>query len=299
MPGHFYTDPLVRDLAWAGFSPLLIHGPGLAGAGLELTDAWRRHLAELDRDATPLREFLGDTPGGRLGLYYERLWHYLLEYDPDTELLAHNLAVRDGHRTVGEFDCIYWCRRREKHVHLELAVKFYLGIAGTELWLGPGQHDRLDQKLHHLTARQSRLSQHPAARAVLNKLGIQDCISVVDIKGYLFAPMAGASAPEYHNPANPLRTWYTWSQFRELDPLPESWQGWQKIPRRRWLSAYSVNDGQRRGTEAMAELLASRLGHGSRPVQLAACDASGREQRRCFITPDNWPDHAPPPESQA
>ncbi len=293
MPGLFYVDPLVRDLAWAGFSPLLIRGPGLAGAGLELTDHWRHHLAQLDRDPSPLREFLGDTPCGRLGLYYERLWHYLLEHDPDTELLAHNLAVQDGHRTVGEFDCIYWCRRRETHVHLELAVKFYLGVRGTELWLGPGQHDRLDQKLHHLTARQSQLSLHPAARPVLSKLGAERCISVVDIKGYLFAPIPGVAAPEHHNPSNPLRIWYTWSQFTQLEPLPDDWLGWQKIPRRRWLSPYSAEDGQIRGTDEMFDLLQSRLKHGSRPVQLAACDAEGLEQQRCFVTPDNWPDKSP------
>lgn len=289
MPGRFYHDPFVRDLAWAGFSPLLIRGPGLQGAGLELNEFWRQQLDRLDADSSGLRDFLGDTPGGRLGLYYERLWQYLLRHDPDSELLAHNLRVQDGHRTVGEFDCIYWCRRREAHVHLELAVKFYLGVPGSPLWLGPGQRDRLDQKLHHLTARQSRLGEHPAARDTLRKLGVEQWLSVVDIKGYLFAPQPSTAPPEYHNPDNPLRSWYRLSEFLQLDASPGSDWSWQKIPRRRWLSAHCVEDGHERSEKELLELLEAQLVRGGRPLQLAACGPDGREQRRCFVTPDDWP----------
>lgn len=289
MPGRFYRDPFVRDLAWAGFSPLLMHGPGLQGAGLALNSFWSEHLAGLDRDPAPLRDFLGGTPGGRLGLYYERLWQYLLTEDPDTELIAHNLPVRDGGRTVGEFDCLYWCRRRETHVHLELAVKFYLGVPGSDIWLGPGQRDRLDQKLERLISHQSRLAMQPAGQRVLRETGIENCVSVVDIKGYLFAPGGGLSPPPYHNPHNPLREWYRLSEFLALKALPEHWRGWQKIPRRRWLSSHAVQDGQERSGAELVALLQSQLKHGGRPLQLAACDEHGLEQRRCFVTPEDWP----------
>ncbi|MDJ0878554.1 MAG: DUF1853 family protein [Halieaceae bacterium] len=287
MPGRFYRDPYVRDLAWAGFSPLLMRGPGLAGAGLEFNTFWRDHLAQLDAKPDTLREFLGDTPSGRLGLYYERLWHYLLLQDPDTKLLAHNLPVQDGRRTVGEFDCLYWCRRRESHVHLELAVKFYLGVPGTDVWLGPGQHDRLDQKLHHLTSHQSRLAMHPAAKTALRKLGIEECQGVVDIKGYLFAPENGMPAPEYHHAANELRHWHTLTEFSELHADGD--MDWQEIPRRRWLAPYASEDGPVRSSDELMEMLESQLQGDGRPVQLAACDDHGREQTRCFVTPDDWP----------
>ncbi len=292
MPGRFYANPFVRDLAWAGFSPLLMRGAGLAGAGLESQAFWRSRLRQLDADPSTLYEFLGNTPNGRLGLYYERLWHYLLKHDPDTDLLANNLPVRDGHRTVGEFDCLYWCRRRERHVHLELAVKFYLGVPDLGLWFGPGRHDRLDRKLHRLVTHQSRLARHPAAGPALRELGITECISAVDIKGYLFAPPAGMPAPDHHNPDNPLQTWYTLSQFSTLDPLPDGWRGWQEIPRHRWLSPHRVSDGCEYDSQEMRELLGRRLQPGGRPIQLAACDPDGREHRRCFVTPDDWAAHA-------
>ena len=289
MPAGLFSHGCVRDLAWAGFSPTLLTGNGLSGAGLELTSPWREQLAALDADPTPLLEFLGDAPDGRLGLYYERLWHYLLQHDPDIDFLAHNLPVRDGSRTVGEFDCLYWSRREQRHIHLELAVKFYLGIPEDDIWLGPGGRDRLDIKLDRLVNHQSRLAEHPAASDPLARLGIAHCDSRIDIKGYLFTPGGSIAPPPHHNPLCTLQPWYTLSEFRSLEALPTSWLGWRKIPRHRWLSPFLAETGASRNDDALLEWLTSRFAGGRRPVQLAACDADGVEHSRCFVTPDGWP----------
>ena len=149
--------------------------------------------------------------------------------------------------------------------------------------------DRLDQKLHHVTTHQSRLGQHPAARDTLRGIGVERCISVVDIKGYLFAPPGSQAAPEYHNPHKPLHGWYRLSEFRRLEALPGDWRGWQNIPRHRWLSPHHVSDGRERSAQEMTELLEGHLQPGGRPLQLAACGPDGRERQRCFVTPDDWP----------
>lgn len=290
MRAPIFQHALVRDLAWAGFSEPLIIAPGFSGAGLDMSAFWHGHLQALDEDPGPLCEFLGDAPAGRLGIYYERLWHYLLQQDPDSQLLAHNLPVSEGNRTIGEFDCLFWCNRRKAHIHLELAVKFYLGVPAGNYWLGPGGRDRLDAKLQHMVQRQGRLGAHPAAREALAALGIEDFDSAVDIKGYLFAPPAGMAPPDGHNPANPLRQWFTIDEFSRMDPLPREWIGWQEIPRRRWLSPYRAADGPLRDGDKIRQLLEHRLAGGGRPVQLAACDADGIERRRCFVTPRAWPD---------
>ena len=129
-----YHTREVRDLAWACFSPPLLLSPGLAqpeeavsNCGLGLTDARRSWLERLDRDARPLLEHLARRRGSRLGIYFEQLWHFFLTEDPAVDLVAHNLPVRADGRTIGEFDCLYYCRERRRHVHLELAVKYYLG----------------------------------------------------------------------------------------------------------------------------------------------------------------------------
>lgn len=296
MPAPIFQQPLVRDLAWAGFSAPLILSPAIRGAGLALSPFWREHLEDLDRDPGPLAAFLDVAPAGRIGIYYERLWHYLLQQDPNTTLLAHNLPVREGERTIGEFDCLYWCERRRAHVHLELAVKFYLGVPGRGCWLGPGGQDRLDAKLEHLLRRQSRLGAHPAARAALAALGIGEYTQVIDIKGYLFTPPGGMPAPAGYNPANPLQQWFTLDEFIALEALPADWIGWQAIPRHRWLSAYRATDATARPWWELEPWLRARLAAGGRPVQLAACDARGAERRRCFVTPAAWPDEATTPQ---
>lgn len=289
MPARIFKHACVRDLAWAGFSAPIILGPRVTGSGLKYSRFWQSHLQALDADPSTLLEFIGDAADGRLGIYYERLWHYLLQQDPDIELLAHNLPVRENGRTIGEFDCLYWSRAHNAHIHLELAVKFYLGVPDREYWLGPGGRDRLDRKLGHLTSTQGRLATQPAASEPLRKLGIESCISLIDIKGYLFVPACGMPPPVGHNPDNPLQRWYTLAEFAALEALPGHWVGWQKIPRHRWLSTHVASEGRLCDAEALALWLSERLCTGARPVQLAACDEDGVERYRCFVTPNGWP----------
>ena len=131
-----FRTPAVRDLAWACFSEPLFLCKGLPpGAGplqnctLQLTPERAQWLERLDREPAALLAQVEETRKGRLGLYFEHLWHFFLRQDPAVDLLAHNLPVRHGTRTLGEFDCLYYCHQRQQYIHLELAVKFYLQAA--------------------------------------------------------------------------------------------------------------------------------------------------------------------------
>ena len=198
-----YRTPAVRDLAWACFSqPMLrsdrLHSGGepLGNCTLQLTAQRRTWLDALDECPEDLLQHLGQPAPARLGLYFERLWHFFLEADEDTELVAHNLPVRAEGHTVGEFDCIYYCRKRKRHVHLELAVKFYLQRPGSDghdwaHWLGPNREDRLDRKLTRLLQHQLQLGVMPAARPVLAQLGIEDLDRELEVKGRLFRSLGG------------------------------------------------------------------------------------------------------------
>jgi hypothetical protein len=72
-----------------------------------------------------LLEGLARLSSRRLGLYYEALWQFALRQAPGIELLAANLAIRDGGHTLGELDMLL--RDRDGVHHLELAIKLYLG----------------------------------------------------------------------------------------------------------------------------------------------------------------------------
>jgi hypothetical protein len=291
-------NPVVRDLAWACFSPPLLlnhHLPecdeGIENCHLAITPARAARLRQLDQDPAELMSHLGGTSPARLGIYFEQLWHYFLHTDPDTELLAHNLAVRDGGRTLGEFDILYLCKQRRQHIHLELAVKFYLGVPASETWLGPGQQDRLDLKIAHLIHRQIRLGGHPRGRAALGRLGIENLQQQIEVKGYLFAPETGSPAPPPgYNPGLALSGWYNIEQFQALEAPEAGWMGWHIISRQRWLSPVLISDPSQLPThQALLVDLQKQLHAGARPLLLACCDQNGQERRRCFVTPARWP----------
>jgi hypothetical protein len=288
--------PQVRDLAWACFSPPLLNSeqlgdPGVGNCVLELTPARKQLLLQLDAAPAQLEAHLAIRSGTRLGLYFEALWHFFLTADTTLELVAHNLPVREGGKTFGEFDIIYWCPRRQQHVHLELALKYYLGLPGQNVWLGPNQRDRLDNKVRHLIERQTRLSENPASTAPLQRHGVTDVQREIEVKGYLFdATSAPAVLPRGHNAGNDPRSWLDIEQF---DSHSDTAPCWLILTRRQWLAPVHIDPAALLSTSAAATLACAQFSSGRGPLLLAQCDAQGREQERCFVTPHGWPRTGP------
>jgi len=125
--------PLVRDLAWLLLAPDLVDSgwparPSRRELGLDDGDRLAAFLDDLEAAPETLEQRVGDTVNGRMGLYHERLWQYLLDRAPGTCLLAHNLRVHRGKLTLGELDLLYRRRDTPSLIHLEVAIKFYLGL---------------------------------------------------------------------------------------------------------------------------------------------------------------------------
>ena len=300
-----YQTQEVRDLAWACFSPTMLHagklawdGQLVADCGLALTSARRLWLEQLDRDASRLQEHLSRQRSHRLGIYFEHLWHFFLEQDPAIELLAHNLPVRDQGKTLGEFDCIYYCHERERHFHLELAVKFFLGYgqgsgeAASQLhqWLGPNSQDRLDLKVEHLMQHQVQLGEHPLARELLDKLGIPRLDKEVVIKGYLFQPITNPLPPPLaFNTEGRLQQWLPVDKLEQYLARAESRQ-YLVLPKTRWLAgAYADQQAQVLGADELQKAMHSHFGQDSRAQLVAGLDQSARECHRFFVTGPDWP----------
>tara|TARA_R100000005_G_scaffold94505_2_gene72737 strand:- start:6941 stop:7858 length:918 start_codon:yes stop_codon:yes gene_type:complete len=285
----------VRDLAWACFTPPMIkvEQAGINTACFPLTAARLAWLQALDREPSSLMHWLSARPATRLGLYFERLWQFFLQQDSETKLIAHNVPVRDAGTTLGEFDCLYWCRRRERPVHLELAVKFYLGCQApcvdahhrpAHIWLGPNTIDRLDRKLQRLTQHQIQLSRQPAAQPVLEALHATEPLQEILLSGQLFAPVAATPPrPAGYNRALPLGQWLPLRQWQATGS-----GDWMIIPRLDWLAPVrAASTGH--SVQQLAEQLERRFGTAGRPQLLAALDENGNERSRCFVAPDTWP----------
>lgn len=302
-----YKTREVRDLAWACFSPSLFHSemlssdtPGITSCGLALTNERQAWLAELDKFPLPLHRHLQTLHNTRLGLYFESLWHFFLQSDPLVELSAHNLPIRDGGRTLGEFDCLYYCHVRKQHFHLELAVKYYLsnrqvttglGTSQWMEWLGPTNTDNLERKIKHLTQHQIRLGEHPIAVEALHTLNIEKLAKEIEIKGYLFQNVLDPlPPPQGHNSEKSLCQWLTILQLPDYVASCDS-VSFCQLDKPYWLSpalaaAHTNSLLDRVGTiEAMAQHFAGS----GRPVMLAGFNAAGEEQQRFFVTGPKWP----------
>jgi len=138
--------------------------------------------------ATDIEE-LAFARKGTLGRYFEMLVGTLFSISPEIECTYKNVIVRDGKKTVGEFDLLY---KKDGHWHhLELAIKFYLGTSDQTSdfnWYGPALRDTLGRKLARINDHQLKLHQSDAASIVLQKLSINDLNSESLMLGRLFYP---------------------------------------------------------------------------------------------------------------
>ncbi|WP_079227091.1 DUF1853 family protein [Pseudomonas putida] len=300
LPRHL-RRPAVRDLAWTLLSPALLSAPPCPQRHPLAGSAWsgdpqrlQDWLRALDADDRPLRDWLAKLTSRRLGLYYEGLWQFALAQAPGVELLASNLAIRAGGRTLGELDILM--RDGEGTHHLELAIKLYLGPTVDDgrdpvQWLGPGCHDRLGSKLAHVAGHQLPMSADAQSREALAALGVAQVQAHLWLSGYLFYPWPGhAEPPAGANPRHLRGRWVRRSDWRVAAD-----EHWQPLARHAWLAPARVETDECWTVQLFADWLEQLDEH--TPAQLLVRlelggDGAWQEAERVFLVADSWP-HLP------
>jgi len=313
---HFDTQEqqLQADLLWAVTSTDMMQLDNLPEAAdlhsiadspaLELLTQWLRNQDH----SSALANLIKQRQPSRLGIYYEALWQYVFEHYPGYELITRNLPISDNSRTLGEMDFVYFCKLRQQHIHLETAVKFYLGDPGFNAqdvpnepahvwsqWLGPGCKDRLDIKLLKILNKQTRLASTLEGSQELEQLGITHVLREICLKGYFFYPLNKSCPPPPHS--HPQHGSGYWLPQQDISLLQDKSNSWHIMKKEQWLAPLP-NSGALPESSSPLTLndleseITLRLARNPFPIMVANMQpgaAGHHESTRYFITPDDWP----------
>lgn len=322
--GHFYSglsDPVLRDIAWLIATPDIVElPPPIPCAGrptMEELGLERALLPWLRQLGRPPLSALNGSRAMRMGHYHERLWHTLLDHAPNTRLLARNVRISRKRNTLGELDMLYRTRANPAPVHLEVAIKFYLGLpegpgaaTSQSRWIGPGGLDSLALKCGHLRRHQLPLSTTvPALETLTHWLTPRDIgVSSKELgeqltqrlamPGVLYYPWhAVMPAPEGATADHRRGTWCY------LRDWPEMAARFPTMPRMVWLEkphwlAPPLDSAFRPAKEVLPAIIEQvHAWRAPQQVMLRYSEREDNEQRyeRLFLVPDNWPRQVPLP----
>ena len=321
--------PLLRDLAWAVFSPSLIRS---ANDQIDLgfpppnTDDLQ-FLTQLDQNPTALEEWMEGCKSPRLGLRFEYLWQFWINrsrpsiVSNDWENLF-NLQINSDQRTLGELDSVSYSPSRATVIHREFAVKFYLGINSDELppsirpdmpfcWVGPNVKDRLDLKRAQLLNQQLQLMDKVEAKQVLpNHWRWSRLQRQALVRGRLYYPFDGQQltpSDQTFTHDSIKQSNIDWSIIGDqhqrgywlpLATLPQlEAEHWAVLNRHQWFAPLRINFNDSEGStifnrNELGSLLETHFLSQTQPIQIAAMsqrDNCWEESVRYFVVPNQWP----------
>lgn len=240
-----FTHRAVRDLAWVIVSPPLVSGDingvhwwSSKDCLSEFNDCLLE-LRKLDIEPTPLVMHLSNVKNRRLGSVFEGLISYWLIISPNYQELEQNIQIIEDKHTYGEIDFIIEELITNRVIHLEVAVKFYLGSKPYDdafRWFGTNTKDQLGKKIDHLKTKQTQLTKkYPKQLKKYFERDIDQrhCM----IKGRLFYPEDSDISPQQTNLAEDhLRG--RWYYLNDLDKS----KSFIKINKSHWLAPLNSED---------------------------------------------------------
>ncbi|MCW8875997.1 MAG: DUF1853 family protein [Kangiellaceae bacterium] len=296
-PHEIQIQQILSDLHWLHHS-----APIMESSITSFESNWNDGWLNSKQIESKLFEHFQNKNMKMLGTYFEALWDFYLSYSPYTNLIVKNLQVIQDKQTLGEFDFIYENIRRKSFRHLEVAVKYYLGVpeidrntdadfSSTDCWVGPNINDRLDLKLDKLINFQSQLSKSRRGKELLSEQGIEELNSEICLLGYLFYPLDESMKPP-ENSNNEHNRGY-WTSADNLDSLISREVFWQVIEKPFWLSPLKVEveTDECLRSELTVKRVHEIIQGANRPVLIGSFipkQAVYQRKDLYFIVPETW-----------
>lgn len=233
-----------------------------------------------DSDRVPLLRF-----NQKLGHLYEEALFTLLTADSRYQCLSKNLQIiTPEKRTIGELDFILFDTIKQQHIHLELAVKFYLihHDGNMACYPGPDARDNYQRKVSRLRQHQLKLASHPDTKESIAQFTAGASLEVRHlVHGIFFDHIAAEEkpSPPFANPESRRRSWMYCSELAQQ--LPESKTA-RILPKQLWLCEIDATLFHALVEVPFSELL--ELGQ-----QRCTMFVIHPNDEPKFLVPDGWP----------
>lgn len=285
-----YKHKFVRDLAWSITSPNLLND-NLCVDNLLYKKEYsllKDHLLDLDKDPSPLIDFLNSKNTHRLGHYFEQLISYWLDRSDRFDLIDANIQIANPKNiTQGEVDLILYDKLEESHQQWELAVKYFLAHSenGNQVYIGPNANDFLHKKLKKLKDKQCKILDSPDGLAYLKEKKISTITTKLFVKGWLYYHPKQLYCLDSEINSGHLKSW--WVYESELEEFLSIDEEFLIIHKKEWLSTAEPKHDLMSKKECI-DTIKSLLEKSPRSIYISiynnkAIDSMG------FVVHNDWP----------
>jgi hypothetical protein len=221
-----------------------------------------------------------------LGKYFEKHIHFIFKFFDQFSLIMMGLQVEKENRTIGEIDFIYQELASNKTIHLEVAVKYYMGYRSSAkhtMWIGPNGMDNLANKIQKFT-KQLTMSGFADQLAVLNPSSFK---KKVLLKGYFFNHIKTRVLPHFHNQYVQTGEWLFISELNQIINLNRKYI---IVPKQYWLGFYLDRNLKIIKGNYIIEAAGTEIKRVGKGILLAELnEAEDLIKNKFMVVPDYWP----------
>ena len=288
---NLYSHPVVRDLDWILTSPALMVDNLHCFSAFQFDQstiansiAWLQYL-----DTHPEKINLDKSQFKRLGHYFEALLAFLFTQGWQDKvmpyrMIARNIQFNSEKATLGELDFLLR-DQNSNFIHVECAVKFYLGKIKSERWsnwVGPNAKDRLDIKLNRLLHHQLSILNDKSNDAVneyfqAKQIDPATVSSKYFLRGiFFYSHSRSKHLPSLANPTALTACWMLASDFlKNYAPALETWTA---LPKLNWLGGPVQSNSMCNSANSPKTLV---------PFPNLMCKYTD-QQELLMVVPDHW-----------
>lgn len=286
------SDQLLNDLYWCVSSPSLLVSkpPEFKGELLykiisdDQQDKFQQWFKALSTESSLLIDFFANDDQLIVGKYFERLLYFFFSHYHQFDVHYSGKQLFDGDRTIGEIDFIIEDLHTNEIIHIEIAVKYYMGYRNTSkhsMWIGPNGMDTLEKKMKKFE-KQLALSKSEE----LSKLIKVDKRKIL-LKGYFFKHFTSYSVP-YFNKSENDECW--WLYQNEMNKVIDAESYYSIIPKNKWLGFYFDSQLDFYKGKDIMHLVDDQIKSIGKGIMLAKLDSKRTSViAKLIVAPMKWP----------